>query len=340
MSQQDLMHEAALQQSIGQMATGYWTAQSLRVAVKLGIADYLKENSLSAESLAEKAQVQSEPLYRVLRALSSAGLFEEDRQGNFSLTESGQLLREDHPRTQRNFILMITGGFYRAWENLEYAVRTGNPAFDETYGMPAFDYLAKHPEEAKLFDAAMTGIHGAETQPMIEAYDFSVFGTIADIGGGNGSTLSGILNHYPQPKGILFDLPHVSDRSKVYLADKGLGNRVEVHGGDFFKFIPQGADAYLFRHILHDWSDEDACQILKVCRKSMKPDSKVLIVETVIPEGNGPCFGKWLDLMMLVIGGKERSGKQYQTLLESAGLRLNNIIPTDAEISIVEAVAV
>lgn len=185
----------------------------------------------------------------------------------------------------------------------------------------------------------MTSIHGGETQPMLEAYDFSVFKTVVDVGGGNGLTLSALLNRHTHIHGILFDLPPVVERAKMILEKAGVAGRVHMDGGDFFHKISKGGDAYILRHIIHDWSDDEAATILRNCREAMNRNGKVLIVETVVPEGNDPCFVKWLDLMMLVIGGKERTQIQYKLLLESAGLKLKRIIPTTAEISVIEAEA-
>jgi hypothetical protein len=333
MTQQTMAIDAKLQQQLGQMATGYWVTQALRVVTMLNVADLLKDGAKTSAQLATETKANASALHRVLRALASVGVFKEDADGRFSLTALGQLLRADHPQTQKYFILMISGAPYQAWGKLDFAVKTGNSSFNEAFGMPIFEYLGKHPEEHKIFDAAMTGIHGPETEPMIEAYDFSVFKTVADIGGGNGLTISGIINRYSNVSGILFDMPQVVERAKGHVS-----NKIRIEGGDFFKTVPS-ADAYVLRHIIHDWSDEQAASILKNCRKAMTKGGKILIVESVIPEGNDPCFGKWLDLMMLVIGGKERTETQYRDLLKDAGLKLNRIIPTAAEISIVEAVA-
>ena len=322
-----------LSRQLGQMITGYWVSQSLRVVVVLDIADRLLDKDQSAEELAAASGVQGDALYRVLRALASVGIFKEDSENKFSLTPLAELLCGSHPQSLKSFILMVTGAAYQAWGRLEHAVATGDPAFNEAFGQGIFEYLTENPREGKIFDEAMTGIHGGETVPMLDAYDFSAFKTIADIGGGNGTTLSGIIERYTGVQGILFDLPQVVARAKNHLS-----GRIQTIGGDFFQEVP-AADAYVLRHIVHDWSDEDASRILTNCAEAMEPGGKVLIVESVIPTGNDPCFGKWLDLMMLTIGGKERTAGQFAALLESAGFKLNRIIPTAAEISVVEGVA-
>jgi SAM-dependent methyltransferase len=177
----------------------------------------------------------------------------------------------------------------------------------------------------------------AETEPMLDAYDFSDFGTVVDVGGGHGRMLAAILNRHPAIEGILFDLPAVADRSRTIISDLGLSERCRVVGGDFFTFVPS-ADAYVLRHIIHDWDDKDAIAILQNCRDAMNPGGRVLVVETVIPPLNEPCFGKWLDLMMLIVGGRERTEEQYRRLFRQAGLTLSRIVPTAHEVSIVEGV--
>ena len=321
-------------QQLGQMICGYWISQSIYVAAKLGIADELQKSPCTVKELAGRLSVNESALYRLLRALASVGIFKEESEGWFSLTPTAELLRHDHPESKKAFAT-LSGALYQAWGNIEYAVKTGNQSFKETYKMPLFEFLTRNPEQGKIFDAAMTGIHGGETGPMLDAYDFSAFKTVADIGGGNGLTLSVLLTRYPQMKGILFDLPDVVKRSEANIKKSALAPRCALTGGDFFKAVPQ-ADAYVLRHIIHDWPDDQAVVLLKNCRAAMNKGGKVLIVENVIPADNSPHFGKWLDLMMLVIGGKERTEQEYKILLRQAGLKMTRVIPTALEISIVE----
>ena len=172
---------------------------------------------------------------------------------------------------------------------------------------------------------------------MLDAYDFSGIGVLADIGGGNGSTLVGVLGRYPEMRGILFDLPGVVERARAEIEAAGLADRCEVVGGSFFEAVPGGADAYLLRHIIHDWDDEKAAAILRNVRRAMGEGARLLVVEGVIPPGNEPSFGKLLDLTMLVIpGGLERTEEEYRRLYEAAGFRLTRIVPTAAEVSVIE----
>jgi ubiquinone/menaquinone biosynthesis C-methylase UbiE len=197
--------------------------------------------------------------------------------------------------------------------------------------------MTEHPDRHAIYDAAMTGVHGGETEPMLDAYDFSSFGTVADLGGGNGLMLAAVLERYPGAKGILFDLPGVADRARTILSARGLSDRCRIVRGDFFHSVPS-ADAYLMRHVLHDWQDEQAVTILRNCQRAMNPQGRVLAIETVIPPLNEPCFGKWLDLMMLVVDGRERTEDQYRRLFSRAGLTLSRVVPTAHEISIIEGV--
>ena len=228
---------------------------------------------------------------------------------------------------------------YRVWGNLADTVRTGDNAYEKIFGQPIFERLAEHPEKAQIFDDAMTGIHGRETGAILDAYDFSEISVIADIGGGNGTKITAILQRYPSIRGILFDLPHVIERSGPRVAAAGLEDRCQLAGGDFFQSVPAGADAYLMRHIIHDWDDEKSLKILRNCHAVMSPGNKLLVVESVIPPGNEPFMGKFLDLtMMLIPGGKERTAEQYQELYDRAGFDLTRIVPTSTEVSVIEGI--
>ena len=203
--------------------------------------------------------------------------------------------------------------------------------------MPLFDFLQKHPEEAKEFDLAMVGVHGRETAAMLDAYDLSDLGCLAGFGGGNGSVLTSVLQKYPKLRGILFDLPGVAERAKANVEACGLAARCQVVGGSFFESVTPGADAYLMRHIIHDWDDAKALTILRNVHKALKADGNLLVVESVIPPGNAPSFGKLLDLVMLVApGGAERTESEYRKLYEAAGFKLTSIVPTMAEVSVIE----
>lgn len=331
------MVDTQLAQQLSRQMIGGWVAQAVYVAAELGIADLLAEGQLTAAELADSTETHPDALYRVLRALASVGIFTEDADGRFSLTPLADCLQSNRPDSLRSFGIMAGAEFYESWGDLLHSVRTGEPGFQKRFGAPFFQYMTEHPERHAVYDNAMM-VHGiVETEPMLDAYDFSTFRTVVDIGGGNGRMLAAILAKHPSVEGILFDLPAVAKRSETILADLSLSERCKIVGGDFFSSVPP-ADAYVLRHIVHDWDDEDAIAILQTCLKTMNPDGRILVVETVIPPMDQPCFGKWLDLMMLIVGGRERTEEQYQRLFSRAGLKLNRIVPTAHEISVIEGI--
>ncbi len=315
---------------------GAWITQGIAVAAELGIADLLTAGPRSVHELAAVTHTRPEALYRILRALASMGIFAQESDGRFSLTPLAELLRTDGPNSQRAYAMMMGAEFDAAWGELLHSAQTGEPGFQKRFGMPFFQYMLKHPERHGAYDVAMTIVHGRETEPMLDAYDFTNCRTVVDVGGGKALLLAALLRRYPDVQGILFDLPAVAERTSATVLRSGIQNRCRLVGGDFFEAVPRGADAYLLRHIVHDWEDAEAVRILRNCREAMSPDGKVLVVEMVIPPGNAPAFGKWLDLMMLLVGGKERTQEEYAALFAAAGLRLSRVIPTAAEVSVLE----
>jgi ubiquinone/menaquinone biosynthesis C-methylase UbiE len=323
-----------------QMATGYWVSQSIYAAAKFGLADFIAAGPKSSEELASATGAHAPSLYRLLRALASVGIFAEDEQKRFRMTALAECLL-DRPGSQRAMCIMAGEEHFRAWGEILYSLRTGKIAFDHVYKKPIFEYLAEHQEQAADFDRAMTSIHGQETDAMLDAYDFGGIGTLADVGGGNGTVLKAVLHRYPAMKGILFDQAHVLDRARPEIQSSSLGSRCQLIAGNFFESIPPGADAYLMRHIIHDWTDEQCHTILTNCRKVMKPAAKLLVVEMVIPPGNSPHWGKLLDLnMMMIPGGKERSEQEYAQLFARAGFRLTRVVSTRIELGVVEALPI
>lgn len=325
------------QEAMSRMINGYWTSQALYVAAKLGLADLLASGPRSADELAASTSTHAPSLYRLLRALASQGVFADDGSGRFSSTPLAECLRSDAPGSQRALAIMCGEEHYQAWGQLLYSVQTGKKAFDKLYGMPIFDFLSKHVEQAKVFDSAMVGVHGRETAAMLEAYDFSSIGVLADIGGGNGSLLTAVLKTHTALRGMLYDLPQVAERAKASLQSAGLADRCQVIGGNFFESVPEGADAYLMRHIIHDWEDGKAIRLLQNVHRVIGDKGRLLLVEGVIPPGNEPCFTKLLDLTMLTIpGGKERTEEEYRALFAAGGFQLTRIVPTTAEVSVIE----
>jgi ubiquinone/menaquinone biosynthesis C-methylase UbiE len=331
------MAEPSPHQQLDQMITGYWISQAIYAAAKFGIADHLEGGPKTVAELAGATSTNPEALYRLLRALASVGIFTEGDSRRFSLTPLAEPLRSDVAGSKRALALMSGDEQFRAWAEIDYSIRTGKVAFDKVFGEPVFGYLGEHPDKARIFDAAMVGIHGRESDAILNAYDFSVFGVVADIGGGNGSQMTEILKKHNRLKGILFDLPHVIERAEEGVQASGLLDRCKLVAGSFFDAVPEGADAYVLRHVIHDWDEEKCLTILRNCHRAMRPASTLLVIESVIPPGNEPFHGKFLDLVMLLIpGGKERTEDEYRTLFERAGFELTRIVPTGTEVSVVE----
>lgn len=333
------MNEVSPPAQLGQMITGYWVSQAIYAAAKLGVADHLTDGPKSIAELAAATETKSDFLYRLLRALASVGIFAEGNEKRFALTPLAEPLQSHVPDSQRALALMVGEEQFLAWSRLVDTVQTGENAFQAAFGQPIFEYLANHPDKAQVFDSAMTGIHGRETGAMLDVYDFSGIQVLADIGGGNGSKITAILQRYPEMRGILFDMPHVVDRARANIESAGLSERCALVGGDFFESVPETADAYVLRHIIHDWDDKKALEILKSCHAAMKPGQRLLVVESVIPPGNDPHMGKFLDLaMMLLPGGKERTAEEYRELFDAAGFELQRIVPTAADVSVMEGI--
>lgn len=327
-----------LKTQINQLIRGYWTTQAIYVVAELRVPDLLADGPKTPKELAEQAGANPDLLYRVMRALASIGIFVEDEEGRFALTPLAETLRSEPHGGQQAYAMLHGRELYQSWGKLLDSLRTGKPAFENAFGTTAFEYLSEHPERGAVFDKAMTGHHGAETIPMLDAYDFSGFKEVVDVGGGNGSVLIVALQRLTELRGVLFDLPGVAERAAAEIEKAGLKDRCRVVGGNFLESVPAGADAYLLRHVVHDWRDEDCVTMLTNCRKAMKPGGRVLVVEMVVPSGNAPSFSKWLDLMMITYGGKERTEKQYRELFAQAGLTLTRIVPTRLTISIIEGV--
>jgi hypothetical protein len=322
-----------------QMAMAHWVSHIVHAAAKLNIADHLAKGPQNAETLAKTTETHAPSLYRLMRTLASLSILTEDASGRFSLTPVGEALKAGAPGAARATILTLASeSWVQGVGQLSYSVQTGKSGFEKMLGMNVFEWLAKNPEEASLFSETMVGVHGAEPAAVAAAYDFSAFKTIADVGGASGNLLTTILGKYPNSKGILYDLPHVVRDAPPLIKTRGLTDRVAIQAGSFFDSVPTGGDAYLLSHVIHDWPEEKCLTILGNCRRAMKPDSRLLIIEMVLPSGDTPHPGKLLDMMMLVgPGGQERTEQEYADLLAKAKLRLARVVPTESPVSVVEA---
>jgi hypothetical protein len=292
-----------------------------------------------APSLPKPRTPTGETLYRLLRALASFGVFAEEGDGRFANTELSSLLRADMPGSMRAMLLFLgEETTLRTWESLEHSVATGEPGFEHVYGTHHFDYLSSHPDGAKVFDAAMTSYSAMVNAAIAKACDFSSFETIVDVAGGVGSTLCTILKAHPALRGTLFDMPHVIERARGYIAQQGLAERCRAVAGDFFEALPPGADVYFMKHIIHDWDDERCVRILRNCHAAMPAHGRLLVSERVVPPGNGRSYSKLADLLMLLMtpGGKERTEDEFRILFAAGGFNVVRLVATESEHVVLE----
>ena len=327
-----------------QMAIGHYLSRALHVIAKLGVADLLSDGARGVEELAKATETHPSSLRRVMRLLASVGVFEEKEDGGFALTALGECLRADVPGSSRAMVLLFAGiGIQDSWKDLEWCVRTGEPAYRKRGATDAFAEMAKDPAQAANFDAAMADFTKMTAVAVAAAYDFTPLGTIVDVGGGNGALLLGILKAYAHLQGVVADRPDVVERAKKEIAASGLGARCRAVAIDFFREVPGGADAYVLKHVIHDWDDERARTILANCRRVVPPNGRLLLVEGVYPpriDGSPESRGAAAnDVNMLVsTGGRQRSEAEFRSLYSAAGFRLTRILPTPARASVIEGV--
>jgi O-methyltransferase domain len=324
---------------IYQILNGVHVAGAVSCLAQMGIPDLIGTDSKSAEELAKEIGADPQALYRLMRATASVGVLSEGADGKFSQTPMSAVLRSDAKPSLRNLAIMSGREWHgRGWSHLEYCVRTGKPAMEQIYGAPTFEYLKQHPEEAKIFNDAMTDISTIDSPAVAEAYNFEGIRSIVDIAGGHGLLLATILKKNPQIRGTLFEMPHVLEGAKNGPLAPVM-DRCTLASGDMFSSVPSGVDAYIMKHIIHDWPDDRCVQILKACRKGVNAGGKLLVVDSVIHPGNDFSPSKFLDLQMLIFpSGCERTEKQFRELFAASGWKLNRIIATKASDSVVEGV--
>lgn len=316
---------------------GFLGSACLYVAAKLEIADRLADGPRTSDSLAAETGVDAAMLYRILRYLASEGFFAEGADRSFALNPGAELLRSDIEQSFQPFTIINSERAFEAVLELLPAVRTGEIPFVRRFGQHPFEMMHNDPAAAAQLERGWQGVHGPETRAFLEAYDFTGIGKFADIGGGHGDVVIGVLEADPGRKGAIFDIPPVAAQAQQRLDRAGLAARCEVVGGDFFSEIPVSADAYFLRHILHDWNDEECRTILRNVAAQCRPGARVLIAECVIKEPNVRDPGKWLDMeMLLFLSGKERTEGEYRELLEATGFDYAGVTPTDSIISVVE----
>jgi hypothetical protein len=327
--------------SVLDLITSGWVAQGVYTVTKLGIIEALRDGPRSADAIAESVGADPDAVYRLMRMLASRGVFTSQPNRRFALAPMGQALRTDAPDSVRGYVLFVGDPLHwEHWGQLSRSVLSGKCAIEELRGKPTFEWFQDVPELAAVFNDGMTSISKMETPTVVAAYDFSRFGSIVDVGGGHGLLLAEILRQSPNSKGILFDAESVVDGAPAVLEPAGVSNRCRVVGGSFFESVPAGGDAYVLKHIIHDWDDGKSVQILRNIRTAMNPGAKVLIVEAVVPDDDREHLSKLLDLEMLVAAtGRERTETEYAELLRQAGFRLTRTVATVGPASIVEAVA-
>lgn len=312
-------------QSVMDILFGRWRSQILYAGVELGIFETLGAGPKRADQVASELNLNRVHTYRLLRALASLGLLSEDPNRSFALTPSGEFLRADHPQTLRGIVLLEEGPeHYAVWKHLCAIVREGGAdGFVREFGRPIFVYAVEAPGYGAVFGEAMSSLSGGETAMVLEAlaaYDFSGFSHVCDVGGGHGHLLCSLLARHPHLRGTVYELPSVIEQRDLLWAEKmNVANRCEYVAGDMFEGVP-AADAYLLKHILHDWNDADCVRILSNIYRAAPRDARVFVAEYVVPGPQTPHFAKLFDIhMMCATGGQERTEEEYAELFERAG---------------------
>jgi len=323
-----------------QIISGFWVARCVYVLAKLGIADLIKDEPKTAEELAAATGAHGPSLFRVLRALASVGVVTQDGGRRFGSTPLSETLCTGVPGSIRAFAMTELGEeHYPAWGELLHSVRTGGIAFDKAFGEPVWEFFSKNPENAQIFNDAMTAMTAAANEAIHAVYEFTGINTIVDVGGGHGGLITGILKRNPAMRGILFDAPEVIEGAKPKIAESEVADRCQVVGGDFFKSVPEGGDTIVMKWIIHDWNDEQSVRIMKNCHRALPGNGKLILIEAVVPETSEPHFSKFIDLNMLVMtGGCERTAEEFRKLYEASGFSLTRIVPTESPFSVIEGV--
>lgn len=327
------------------LATSYMASHALHVASRLGIPDILGHGLMTFEEIAESVGAKAEMMRRLLRALAAFDVVKDLGTGQYELTPVGHCLRSDAPTSVRPLVEMFgSQSFLQTFESLDDCVKTGRNAYENLYGLDcSFAYYEQHPDVARIFDNAMSALSSRNGPAIADTYDFSTVEHVVDVGGGQGQILSSILKAHPHLRGTLFDLPRMSDKSRAFLEREAVADRCEVVEGDMLASVPSHGDVYLLCHVIHDWDDEHAEKALLACRRAMPPESRIVIFDRVMPErievNPENQANVLIDLRMLVgtRGGRERTKREFESLLEVAGFRLHRILPTRMPSSLVEA---
>lgn len=329
-----------MSRQLHRLVTGYQATQAVSVAATLGLSDLLAAGPRSVAELADATGTDERALARLMHVLTVLGLYVRAEDGRFTATELGVALQTDAPQSVAGWVRFVGRPFHwQAYGALEQSIRSGETAFPSVHGESMWEYMSKHPTDRQLFDAAMTSMSQAVADEVAEAYDFGRFATVVDVGGGRGQMLSAILVRHPTVNGVLFDQPQVVADAPATLSAAGVSDRCRVVGGSFFDSVPDGADAYLLKSVIHDWADAEAVEILHVCRQAMPPHARLLLLEQLLDESPDPVRTALSDLTMLVMaGGRERTSAEYRSLLAAGGLELTRTVPTPSATFVIEAV--
>lgn len=335
-------HMVPPQVGLLELASGFMATHVLYAAAKLGIADALANGPLSADEIAAEVGTNPDATYRLLRACATFGVFTERADGRFGLTPLADGLRSGSSDSMRPAILMLGDPTYQGmWGDLVHTVETGRPAAEKVLGRPMWEYLDDHPQFAATFNQAMTRLSALDWPTVEAAYDVTRFSTIVDLGGGNGQLLALMLGASPKATGVLLEREALAHEAREFLRAQGVLSRCRIESGSFFTTVPSDGDLYVMRRVIHGFDDRQAAEILANVRRHMPAGSTLLLLESVVPEGKAPHFAKTLDLdMMIFVGGRERTERQFEALLGHAGFRLARVVPTVSTISIMEAVPV
>jgi hypothetical protein len=327
--------------ALRRLVNGFQVTQAIRVAAILGIADLLADGPRTSDDLAAATDSHPGALYRLLRALAGVGVFREEADRRFALTELGACLRSDAPESVGGWAAFVGEPYqWQAWGALLHSVRTGENAFRHVHGTDSWSYRAQRPELSASFDQAMTDLSRQVSAAVLAVYDFGRFGQIVDVGGGNGAFLAAILAKYPAARGVLFDQPHVVSGANPILTAAGVADRCEIVAGSFFEAVPVEGDAYILKAILHDWEDAPSVDILRTCRRAMVDGTTLLVVERSLGQANQEPDAKFSDLNMLVGPmGQERTPAEYAALFAAAGFRFVGFHPTMVGVGVYEGIA-
>jgi hypothetical protein len=315
--------------------------QALSVVARLGIADLLRDGPKDADELASATGAYAPTLYRLLRALSGLGVFARDEQARFGLTPLGRTLCSGPGTARERAAFVGEPWVWSAWGNLCHSVLTGESAFRHTHAMSLFEYLERHPEARSAFQDNLSRQSELQIPSILEAYDFSGFERLVDVGGGHGALLSAILAANPSLTGVLYELPEVVAEAAGLASELGVAERLEMVGGSFFDSVPPGGGCYLLKLVIHDWDDKRAVRILRNVRAAIGEGGKLLLIEFVMPAGDAFHHAKFMDLSVLVLteSGRERTEEEYRDLLVAGGFALSTIAQTASQLSIIESVA-